>query len=335
MVCAVTLLILGLLAEGAALWALFVLKAPEMQFAAYSLLHLLSALLISLFIYRFLPLRYQAQRFRTLAFLTTLQFAIPLIGSVGALAAILPAVYLTRKHGRQPFEVVEIPELPYRPVSVSAQPLYSQGGLVQVLREAGDVEKRMKALIATRMMPERQRMQLLKEALQDPEDDVRLLAYAMLEEKEAEINGRIMERQEALEKVRPGERPRLQLLLAQDYWELVFLGIATGGLRRYYLQQCGQALEAVLEMRQDAQALRLLGRVRLAQNRPEEAARLFEAAMDAGMPAEQLLPYVAEAAFLQRRFEQVAAALRRYRERVSQPHPTLLPVVRWWTEAGT
>ena len=69
--------------------------------------------------------------------------------------------------------------------------MFNDGGLQDVLRHAPDTEKRMAALFATRRMPPREAIPILKLALRDPADDVRLLAYSMLDKQESEINLRI------------------------------------------------------------------------------------------------------------------------------------------------
>ena len=54
-------------------------------------------------------------------------------------------------------------------------------------------ETRLRVVLACRSLPERAAVQLLRLALRDPVDDVRLLAYAVLERKEREIQTQIQE----------------------------------------------------------------------------------------------------------------------------------------------
>ncbi|MGZ0843230.1 HEAT repeat domain-containing protein, partial [Klebsiella pneumoniae subsp. pneumoniae] len=60
-----------------------------------------------------------------------------------------------------------------------------------VLRHAPDPNQRLTAIFATRRMPGKEAIPILKLALRDPADDVRLLAYSMLDQKESRINQRI------------------------------------------------------------------------------------------------------------------------------------------------
>ena len=105
--------------------------------------------------------------------------------------------------------------------------MFNDGGLQDVLRHAPDTEKRMAALFATRRMPPREAIPILKLALRDPADDVRLLAYSMLDKQESEINLRIEAalRQLAAE---GAHRTALHDALARWYWELAYLGLAQG-----------------------------------------------------------------------------------------------------------
>ncbi|MFO6383442.1 HEAT repeat domain-containing protein, partial [Pseudomonas aeruginosa] len=81
--------------------------------------------------------------------------------------------------------------LPFRPKEKRLDMMFSDGGLQDVLRHAPDPNQRLTAIFATRRMPGKEAIPILKLALRDPADDVRLLAYSMLDQKESRINQRI------------------------------------------------------------------------------------------------------------------------------------------------
>ena len=68
--------------------------------------------------------------------------------------------------------------------SCSSQPIYGVVGLVGVIRHAAETAARVRAVMATRQLSDQYAVPILQVALRDPVDDVRLLAYALLDGKE-------------------------------------------------------------------------------------------------------------------------------------------------------
>ncbi|MEO1233796.1 MAG: HEAT repeat domain-containing protein, partial [Myxococcota bacterium] len=198
-----------------------------------------------------------------------------------------------------------------------------------VLRNAPDPDKRVAAVMALRRMAEARSTPLLRIALRDPVDDVRLLAYALTDGIDKEISKRIQRRLSLLDLTPLDQQARLRKALAQDYWDMAFLGLASGDVESHVLREAAKHLERVLDLRPDGGAALLLGRVRLRQNRPTEAEAAFARARALGLPSVAVGPYRAEAAFLLRRFDDV-------RRRLSELPPTsrarlpLAEVLRFW-----
>ncbi|MDX1587822.1 MAG: HEAT repeat domain-containing protein [Oleiphilaceae bacterium] len=302
--------------------------ASHWRWLALALLHGLMCLLISLVLVKALPPRYRGQARQTFAFLLTLQLAIPLLGSLGAMLGILLALNLPRKASDIPWQQVPIPELPFQPMDMQLQTVYSQGGLRQVLREAGNPDKRLQALIATRQMHPREAIDILREALKDPTDDVRLLAYSMLEQKEKQLARQGGLLQQALTRETGPQRVQTQRRLAQIRWEMAYLGLAQGGLRLYYLNQAAELLREILVTGSRHSDWRLLGRVEMALDNNLAAEDAFTAALENGAVAEQIRPYLAELAFMRRDFRAVQSHLA-----ACQPdrlHPATRPLMEAW-----
>jgi hypothetical protein len=275
-----------------------------------------------------LPARYRGQPVTAALFLFTLQFAIPFIGSLGLLLGILLALYLPRSTREVPWQEVDIPELPFQPINMDLQIIYSQGGLRQVLREAGSADKRLSALMATRQMNERDAINILQEALKDTADDVRLLAYSMLEQKEKTLAHRAGMLQQALQKAEGQKQAVRQRRLAQTWWEMAYLGLAQGGLKQYYLNSARTLLREMLAEQSRHNDWRLLGRVELALDNIDAADAAFRSALAGGSAPELILPYLGEVAFLRRDFDQVRKCLADCpTERL---HPANRPIVEAW-----
>lgn len=279
--------------------ALFSPLSGWTQLAAYLVPHAIACVLFALVLTWLLPTRYRGQPLRAVLFLFTLQFAVPLLGILGVVMGILLALYLPRSEREVPWQETDIPELPFRPIDMGVQMVYSQGGLRQILREASDPDKRLKALIATRQMPDREAIGILREALKDKVDDVRLLAYSMLEQKEKALTQRAGRLQQALRTATEEESLSIQRRLAQVWWEMSYLGLAQGGLRTHFLDNAGNTLKRLIARRPQHNDWRLLGRIELEQGNLEAAEKAFKAAIERGAPKDLILPYLAETAFLQ------------------------------------
>ena len=302
--------------------------AGNLELAAYLIAHAMACALLTLILLPLMPSRYRGQPITTGVFLFTLQFAIPFIGSVGLVLGMLLALYLPRSSRDIPWQEVDIPELPFQPIDMDLQVVYSQGGLRQVLREAISTDKRLKALMATRQMNDRDAIEILREALKDPSDDVRLLAYSMLEQKEKTLAQRAGTLQQSLQSADDLGSVSLQRRLAQVWWEMAYLGLAQGGLRQYYLDSAGKLLRRLVVRRSQHNDWRLLGRVELALGNIDNAEEAFRSALAGGSSPELIMPYLGEVAYLRRDFAQVrqhlsACPLERF-------HPANRPVIESW-----
>ncbi|MCR3877088.1 HEAT repeat domain-containing protein, partial [Pseudomonas aeruginosa] len=173
-------------------WASVFADLPFAQaLALYLFAHGLGSALLCVGVWLLLPRRYKFPLPWSPLFLFSLAFFVPLIGAVGVAAAVFPALYLPRQRGEQAWQAMGVPELPFRPKEKRLDMMFSDGGLQDVLRHAPDPNQRLTAIFATRRMPGKEAIPILKLALRDPADDVRLLAYSMLDQKESRINQRI------------------------------------------------------------------------------------------------------------------------------------------------
>lgn len=292
---------LSLLLEGAALAALSV--GGRFDLAAFLLFHLGASVSLALFVYPFLPRQYRRPRLPALGFLTAFGFFIPVLAFGGLLLGAILARFIERPMKHHPFARVVLPA--FADGAASEQGGFGLGGVAARLRHAtSNPDARMKALLAVQAMPARMSNPLLQEMLSDREDDIRLLAYGMLDAKEKDINRRIHERLRELPAAVPRRVAMLRKELAELYWELAYQGLAQGDLLDYVLGEALVHAEAALQLdAADNDSLVLLGRLAMRQGRVEEAHERFNAALAHGVPQVRVLPYLAELAYLERDFE--------------------------------
>ncbi|WCM24590.1 sugar ABC transporter permease [Paraburkholderia bryophila] len=279
------------------------------------LIQALAALLISLAIARALPPRYRAPRKGVLAALWFLNFALPIGGVACTLGALAIAGILPRPPERLPVTQVDEPEFA---ANLIGNVSYGRGARLKAELQNADAGTafRMTALLAMQSMPARTVSPLLQGMLADPLDDIRLLAYGILDNREKALTQRILvERPKLDRKLHPElndtDRRRANKTLAELYSELIYEHLVTGDVYRNAADQAdGFAIAALDADPDDASLWRLRGRLALDRRELDNADTMLQRAIDCGFPRERMLPYLAEAAYLRRDFARVRRLLR-------------------------
>jgi hypothetical protein len=296
-----------------ACWYPFLCKAaPMAQQMGFLVLHAAGSIAGAALMTALVPLRYRRRQWWTFSLFFGFCLFIPVLGLAGLLLSVWPGIVMERHARGDAYQRVDVPELPFQPLKVQNQPIYGKAGMISVLRHSPDPERRIKALIATRQMASQEAIPVLKEALRDPVDDVRLLAYSMLDAKEEEINATIRRLLERIDQTAADQLPKLHQRISNCYWELAYLGLAQGEVLRHSLGQALLHVEQALDAGAGEPALHIQrGRLLMHQQRWDEAERAFDAAVQRGIPAIGVAPYLAEVAFEKKNFQQVAAHLRK------------------------
>jgi hypothetical protein len=316
----------GLLAEG---YAVVVLLQHLPLMAAVSL-HCLAALAHGVAAANGQPLR---RRGPALA-VFLLGLSLPVVGALGVCAVVLPA--WRARCGQLDDGVLELAMPDFKaPGEPAAAPVPKP--IEFVLRTSASRQLRVEAVMALRLMDAHHAVPLLRVALGDRDEDVRLLAYGILERREKELRGSI---ELALQELEPPsaitadapvrQRSAVLRTLAELHWELVHAGFVGGELRATTLRDATRYGDAALRLQPDGSLALLLGRVRLRDGDAEGALHYLRAAAQLGIADTALSPFFAEAAFLMRRFD-VIAALLAHSGPVQSPRPGLDAVVRFWS----
>ncbi len=216
--------------------------------------------------------------------------------------------------------------------------------------------RRLSALAALHAMPARSTSPLLRALLEDSVDDVRMLAYGMLEAAEQRLTRQILQAQDCLHALADGDpasRAAAHEHLAQLHWELVYQNLAQGDVRIHTLDQADRHAEAALQALSEAPGAttlyvraadgsgvaspvpslwQLRGRLALARRDPAAARAALQRATALGFPRERALPLLAEAAYLEGDFAAARGAMRSLGQAASLPPlPQLQPLLRYWT----
>ncbi len=288
-----------ILFEVSGIYLLLAPSPPSNVWFYFALSHTVASVSFSALCWLVLPRHYKKPLLPTISFLFLFNLLMPVIGIIGTCFSLLIALYLPRKAPLVTWKECERAQLPLNPGESIGQ-RFGTGALREILVHSDNDEKRLIAVNAIRNMSQQQAVPLLQLALRDLSDDIRLMAYASLEAIENEINGGLSRLQ-----AQYNQKPTAQVALdiAQQYWELCYLGIADGSLKRHYLQQAKTFILHSIKLNSSASAHLLLGRVLLDQNDPTAAQSALETALSGGLLSSQVAPYLAEVAFINKDYE--------------------------------
>lgn len=291
--------------------------------------HAVACALLSAGLWLLLPRRYMSPLPWAPLFLFSISFFIPVLGVIGVLVAVFPALHTQRWRAEQVWQNMGVPGLPFRPLERRNSPLFADGGLQDVLHQATDPERRLNALLATQRMPAHESVPILKLALRDPADDVRLLAYSMLDQKESRINQRIEKLLDRLGNSDEDNPAAQHAGLARWYWELAYLGLAQGSVLAHVLSQARKHAQQSLELKPDPDIQLLGGRIALEQGEISTARTFFRHAENGGIRFEKIAPFLAEAAFLSGDYTEVPRLLATLSPQ-ALARPPFAELARYW-----
>lgn len=303
--------------------------------AAYLTMHVVGSTLFALALALVVPGQYKQPRRWLLAYLFAFNFFMPIAGLVCALTGIAIGVWFPRRSQVKSFDTASIPQFTtYR----NHEGTGFRGGQVraQLNNVNTPLDQRLKALIAVQDTPARATGNMLRDLLADAADDIRLLAYGILDGKEKQITQRILDNRQRLETIAASmdrqdraEQSRLHKAIAELYWELIYQNLVQGDMQSYSADQVRHHIDAALVARGDDAGLWfLLARLELQQRRVSVAEIALMQAQRTGFARERLLPYIAELRFLQGRHGDVRAL---FVELAGRPGiPALASARRYW-----
>lgn len=197
-----------------------------------------------------------------------------------------------------------------------------------------DNQVRRKAILALRSVDPRRAIPVLQKAIQDGDDQVRLLAQTQYNRILASIEVTV----KTLEaEVQSGRAPLGHWIqLAEQYHELVFLGLSGDEAKFVYLGRAIELLEHVLRTEErHPQARLLLLKCLVRSGRLDEAARALEGLRRMGMRAEILLPWESDIYFQRRNWREFRRCLVAIRDLDGHDSRLRGPVDFWLGGEGT
>jgi hypothetical protein len=298
-------------------------------------LHAVVSALFMLLLYRMLPKRLRQPRSTVLLLCFSLTFFIPFFGLLALWIALLVTRWLPLRIVSLPFRLAETPDLPQaaraegrRFRELSVRPVLADSQMAPALRTP--------ALNVLSTMPLRVVGELLHQLLADPVEEMRLVAYGLLDNREKELRQRISEQTAALQRIdahakalaEAADDPKARARLKADVhtsptlhalhlramvelnFELVYQRLVQGDLRDFALQQALiYADQAINLAGPEPGLLQLRARVYIEADYLVRARVDLEQAAAHGAPPVRVLPYLAEIAYRKGDWPQVRSLL--------------------------
>lgn len=322
------LVLLGFVLEAGAFAVLLQDVSTELQFFEFIVLHAAASVDAAQMGLMFLPRHYRHPKWAVYGLFFLGSFFVPLLSYIFISAVVITARFFSKPIIYHPFLKVELPEFTLGSAGVRSS--LGEGAIRTRLSTSSlSTEVRMKALLSAHAMSPRFSVPMLKELLGDEADDLRLLAYGMLDSREKVLNSLIDDLLKKLSGCHSTNLCQLyQKQLSELYWAFAYENLAEGDMLAYMLAQAEHYARAALETKPDGDLWVLLAQILIKQHKPQEVDDAFKQAIKLGMPAMRIQPYLAELAYQRHDYEVVREHLQLIS--VNNQSPQIANIRRFW-----
>lgn len=258
---------------------------------------------------------------------------IPVVGLPGCVLALVQARRQARRTFREPeyWSVTRSADLPFTPPTGRQLTLLDSRGFAEQLMYSTDSEDLYRKVLAISNIRVSLSVSALKEAMRHSDERIRLTAFKTLDRLVTQLNLEIQKLEACVQRGDPSERANAWMQIASNCWELLVLEEGEPVAREQLLQKASHAaIQAVLATPSNPNAHFLLGRVCLLQGNLQMAKKAFEQSRSLGMPADKVVPYLAETAFKRHDFGSVRELLNSLEPAV-KAYPPLCQVAGFWS----
>jgi polysaccharide biosynthesis protein PelE len=324
--------VLALLLEVLAVfWIMPLREGSPYNLLGFLAVHGVACLCLAAFVTAALPRDLRRPPPAVIMLLFAFSFFIPVLGLIGQVVAVLVAHFLPRAIVELPYGEIPPIEFEFPPREIRERTRYGTGGLASRLRELQVAkDARFKSLLALQGMPARIANPLLQNVLGDPTDEMRLVAYGILDNQEKRINQHVYDEMQRLGRT---TRPELRLIslrrLAELYWELVYGRLVGGDVREHALAETDRYLREAMRLAPDDAGLWFLMGKMLLYKRDPAAEAAFHRALANGLDDSRVLGYLGQIAFERRDYTEVRRILSGLARK--QYAPRLKAVVQYWS----
>lgn len=261
-------------------------------------------------------------------FFGILTAGVPGFGLVASLVIAGGLSRLVRLHANPDPATVRLP--PFTIEMRGRDPHMGAGGAWAILRApSSNTNRSVRALLSLDPRLSRQTAPLIREALRHPHEDLRLLAYGLLDQREGDLLETINQQLQLRTGANAAARAQTDKRIAFLYWELLYQDLSRDHLRAHAISESRRhARLAVAVLTDDAPLYVLLGRLSLIDGDSLAACDHLERALQLHTAPGQVLPYLAEARFRLRDMHGLRILTARFPALLDLPN--IGPVARFW-----
>ncbi len=295
---------------------------------AHTLASMLAAIALASMLFKLIP----GKRIPLIALFFLIGFFIPFIGAAGTwLSLTFGALIARNKHQvNEYWQFTDNADLPFAAPIDRPLPKLDSRGFIEQLAFDTETDKLYNKVAASKNIRNTESGPVLKSAVGHSNERIRLVAYQMLDKKVNQLNREIQRLEGEAERASGTGKAGLHLQIANNYWELLTLEDDEPVAREELLAKASTHVQTALEFEpSNANAHFITGQLCIKQSNPEQAIESFETSMQLGMPGEKALPYIAEAAFLQRNFKKLRAVVNEISP-AFRAYPPMSKVVEYW-----
>lgn len=295
---------------------------------SWIVLHAIICAISALLFAAMVPRRFDVRRSIAVLLIFGFLFFIPVFGLVGMLAVLLYFNSFQRSRERTEFFTVSLP--PFMNESGGTAAGMGEGGAWSRLRTQGLPRiVRLQALLAVSASKGHNSSRLLQMATSDSDDEIRLLAFNLYDQREKIIGAAISD---ALNKLKTegneGKRMELHRKLAFSYWEMVFNEINNDLTEFFIGQSIAYAQKAYDQGATDPSLMILLGRIHLRKGNIAQAEEFISKGLINGAHRDRVIPYLAEIAYHRRDFKTLKSFFKT--DPLLRYKPGIGPVAKFW-----
>ncbi len=300
---------------------------------SYLLIHLILSITLTLFASYMLKNRFDVPLYKIILGVLLFNLLFPIVGYLLTLmlAPVLSYSKIQRYiHDIKQFNKEEFFKAPYPYI----QRLFGEGSVVSLATDKDNHSpNKMKSLVFMAQHPSKQSHRLIRGLLSDPNNEVRLYSFSLLNEKEEALNQQIAYFQKELkEDNNEKEEALIHTQLAHLYWEFIYLSLSEAENSPRIIKEIEQHLaKALAYFPSDASIQALLGKVHFHKKEFQSALEYFHRAIDLGFAKNSLIPYLAEISFEQKQFSKVSY----FMQQMDAEHTSFFtnPLYRQWSQA--
>ncbi len=297
------------------------------------ILHLIVSLLSALLATQLFKIRYKGSIKTLFIFLLGFTLLLPILGCIVVLtfsilyAFVKKKSFLTQvKH----FNKKEFYNNPYPQV----KRIFGEGAIVDLAsNQMNHSPNKMKGLVFMAENPSKKNFSLIKGLLSDPDNEIRLYSFSLLNTLETELNDKITKTLSRYEKENnPEQKAILATELASLYWEFIHYGLSDAESTKFILSKVETYAKLALAVKKEFTTYTILAKVAFSKNNYKKAEKLFKKALTMGASHTVVAPYLAEVAYKQGDYYEV-------KQQLSQISPLELtsmtaPLYRQWVKAS-